>query len=835
VIDAGPTQRARRRRTALLAVIPALVPVIVFAKSLAGRKLLDPGDAYTYSLPIHELTTRALEAFHLPSWNPYSFSGSPLLATGQGGTYYPPNLLYLILPSFEANNVLTVLNISLAGVGAFLLARALTHDEAAAVVAGIAFASSGFMYGHIAHQQIEASGAWLPWVLYAYLLLRERFTPQRLLFGGAVLGMALLGGHSQMFFLAVLALAVYAIALYVLGRPDGKRLVLLFVGVVGALCLIEPALGLSTPAIATFLGIDLVILLFLGALGLRRLRHVRPRRGESVLRLWAAPSLILAGTALAAIQIVPTASVLSATARGDLTIGNATTYTFSLSHLPLLLFPYLFGGGNAGPFDAPYVGHWDLTELAGYPGLACVVLAFAGLPAIRRDQRAVALALTAFVVFAVMLGESTGVGYLIYLIPPYGRFSDWGRYVEVIDLAVAVFGAYGVAHLRAASGGENRRAVRRAFLAAGSLLLVGVVVPFLPVVARYRTDVASKAVLAVAIPLTGAALAAVTCLLFRRHPRVAIVACCALVAADGLASFGAFFEWRASPTEAQARAAYSPATPASWGQVPTRVGGISRYLFVGRKWSSLTPDLPQLTDLKGMLSANGYEPLAPEDYLEALGDMNYTGVESRARSLLTRPTELSDVLRISLLLAPKGKVPPRLAPGLSRAGSSGGLARLAYHPSVPDAYLVGATRSSREDSAIAQLSGARPFDIRTGALVTGECGACESLRTPGRAGTVAGEKRDENSIALDVHAARPAMLVVSEAFFPGWTARVDGHAAPVLRADGLVLGVPVPPGTHHVELVYRSPGALTGALITALVLLGFMVAIAVHHRRTRRA
>lgn len=41
--------------------------------------------------------------------------------------------------------------------------------------------------------------------------------------------------------------------------------------------------------------------------------------------------------------------------------------------------------------------------------------------------------------------------------------------------------------------------------------------------------------------------------------------------------------------------------------------------------------------------------------------------------------------------------------------------------------------------------------------------------------------------------------------FPGWRARVDGLAAPVLTADGAFLGVPVPLGDHHVTLTYEKP------------------------------
>jgi hypothetical protein len=58
---------------------------------LTGRSLA-VGDGYVLNLPLHVLATRALQAGHLPFWNFFSFSGSPLLALGEAGIFYPPDV-----------------------------------------------------------------------------------------------------------------------------------------------------------------------------------------------------------------------------------------------------------------------------------------------------------------------------------------------------------------------------------------------------------------------------------------------------------------------------------------------------------------------------------------------------------------------------------------------------------------------------------------------------------------------------------------------------------------------------------------------------------------------
>jgi hypothetical protein len=76
----------------------------------------------------------------------------------------------------------------------------------------------------------------------------------------------------------------------------------------------------------------------------------------------------------------------------------------------------------------------------------------------------------------------------------------------------------------------------------------------------------------------------------------------------------------------------------------------------------------------------------------------------------------------------------------------------------------------------------------------------------------------------------PSLVVVAEAWFPGWEARVDGHKAPVLEADGAFLGVPVGAGTHVVTLRYHRPAA---ALLGRAVTFGTLLTLALLALRRR--
>src|SRR5205823_1228917 len=49
----------------------------------------------------------------------------------------------------------------------------------------------------------------------------------------------------------------------------------------------------------------------------------------------------------------------------------------------------------------------------------------------------------------------------------------------------------------------------------------------------------------------------------------------------------------------------------------------------------------------------------------------------------------------------------------------------------------------------------------------------------------------------------PGMVVLSDTYFPGWRARVDGKAAGIYEVNGAMRGVLVPAGLHTVTMRYR--------------------------------
>ena len=80
-------------------------------------------------------------------------------------------------------------------------------------------------------------------------------------------------------------------------------------------------------------------------------------------------------------------------------------------------------------------------------------------------------------------------------------------------------------------------------------------------------------------------------------------------------------------------------------------------------------------------------------------------------------------------------------------------------------------------------------------------------------------------LGLETSVVQQRFLVLSEMYFPGWHAMVDGVETPIYRTNYLFRGIAVPAGQHTVMFVYRPMSVLIGAGVSlaALVIIGCLL------------
>ncbi len=152
-----------------------------------------------------------LKSGKVPLWNPYNFSGSPLLANYQSQVFYPFTVLYFLLPQITAWTIMVILQPVLGSVFLYFFATEIGLSSAAAIFSALLFNFSGFSNVWMEFTTVWHTILWLPLLLY----LIERGVKQNKLYiwqqALFIFGLfsAITAGHPQDFINSFLLLLVY--------------------------------------------------------------------------------------------------------------------------------------------------------------------------------------------------------------------------------------------------------------------------------------------------------------------------------------------------------------------------------------------------------------------------------------------------------------------------------------------------------------------------------------------------------------------------------------------------------------------------------------------------
>ncbi len=144
---------------------------------------------------------------------------------------------------------------------------------------------------------------------------------------------------------------------------------------------------------------------------------------------------------------------------------------------------------------------------------------------------------------------------------------------------------------------------------------------------------------------------------------------------------------------------------------------------------------------------------------------------------------------------------------------------------VPSAYYTSSARSLDLIRQERSPTGA-PLDLRNEVLidypeppVIGAAGI-----TSGNLGLSRLQTRTKDLIRFEVDTPSPQWLVISQQFYPGWRATIDGEATTIYRANHAFQTILAPAGRSVVELRFQ-PGILYVGAVISLIALGTLVSL----------
>jgi uncharacterized membrane protein YfhO len=90
-----------------------------------------------------------------------------------------------------------------------------------------------------------------------------------------------------------------------------------------------------------------------------------------------------------------------------------------------------------------------------------------------------------------------------------------------------------------------------------------------------------------------------------------------------------------------------------------------------------------------------------------------------------------------------------------------------------------------------------------------------------------------DQIEVSVESRGRGLLVLSENYYPGWRALVNGRPASIYEVDGALRGIVIPDGGSTVTLNYSPWSLRLGAILSALTLLSIPCITLLARRRSR--
>jgi hypothetical protein len=727
------------------------------------------GDLVSFLWPMYRFAARSIRLGTVPLWNPHLHSGTPFVADNQSGVFYPVNLLTFLItgpPSYVVMESLAVFHVWLAAVAMFILLRGFGLGRPAAVLGGLAFGLSDLFVTHVGNLNLNATAAWLPLALWlTHKALQDKSTAWAGA-AGAIVAVAALAGHGQL---------------------------LLFVG----------------------LTLGLYVVHRLGAVAARAWDSA-PRRGR-----WQAAGQTLGlgvliaavGVGGAAITLVPAYQMAGHTGRAHLSYQDASRYSLPPRALIGLLAPGFYGRG-----PARFWGPWDRVEV-GYAGVVTLVLTVTAL-AIRVSRISLLrgrpaspdcsqqqpnprfpfgfFALLLPVAFLAAMGKHTPVHYVLYrVVPTFDQIRAPARMIVLGDLALAALAAYALDQLV-----SNRQPPRRFQAWVGLGAVVGGVVLAVAGLPAARVmpppNAVSRATRSVAIAVALLAVSGVLIAVPRRLTGRVAWLFPILLAVD-LIGLGSTVEIELN----------DPTLGFKHTEIVDFLRQDPSLFRVDDNASAWQPDaalMHGLYDIGGLYNPLGLAPY--QAYRWAVGERGAT---------------LYNLLGVKYVLADKGRPPgdERLVPVYGAAPEIDVYLNTA---ALPRALFVTCPQVTTDHEAAWQAIHSAGFEPTQRVVLEEE--QLQDAVAPADCPSADPDTHisfvtyDTNRIELHVKTQVEGWLVLSEVYYPGWTARVDRAQVQLLRANYTFRAVKVPSGEHTVEMRFAPRTWRAGLVLSICTWLG---------------
>lgn len=771
-IAVQPTRKDILALSLLMGMVVWFCDEIIFAAKVPFFR-----DLATYFYPIKFSVFEAFKIGEIPLWDRHMASGFPIMAGFQSAVFYPPSIAYAVLGFFPAIRFTFVFHYALAAGGAYILFRSWKLSIHVALIGSILFAFGGTTVSLSNLLNHFQSAAWLPWVIYSWeRTVRTQSWKDVCVFSVIAL-CQLLAGSPEIFLLSM------------------------------ALLLLDTARLAGEGQLHGFARIPLVLV---------------------------ASAFIVAG--LGMVQLLPTAELIMQSRRDQaIHISEALSWSLRPASLVGLLLPTLEADVSLTVGVRLLFAQGVPFLLSQYIGVIGVVAFCVWLRAASFKERIATLAaLTLSLFFA--FGSHTPVYPFLYEWLPVLRIVRFPEKYCFLTFAILTFTI--VRGLQWSEENKSRAPWKiAATILAGWLLVYGGFRIYPEVLAEFLVPGNSA---------TPAALAAdpktIASILVMLEKQIAVSLILAVL--FGLSRLGVlrdqlfvsllvlavFFDLSGATKPLhflrdESRVADAP-------RILEKPGADRGRLLYYPPGNNMHPSFMRVAgnptyEKATEIALNNLLPNAGMLYgfeyfqdIDALGRRSYTdflmfinSLPDDRRGKLLRAINVKHVVAFHALEV-KGL-------NLVREFPEHYSALYEVTDAVPRAYVVGRPIFDADSKTTLQRIASDDFEPLRDVILDAQVPGKSSKSFQGSASI----RVYENSrVLVDARLSEPGVLVLADAFHPGWKVFVDGEERVVRRANYLFRGVELPAGAHMVEFVY-DPVSFKIGLVISLCTIALLVAV----------
>ncbi len=720
------------------------------------RPMANPllSDVVTQFYPWQQFLFDRLEAGEWPLWNPYILAGTPFMANDQSAIFDPIRLFTYVMGISAANGMWVIAAIRLLLIGLFTW----LWIRGRGVSSGVALTA-----GAVA-MTASSSVAWVAYPLFA----------------------------------AVVWLPLMLYAVERVGQNPRRAWTVLTVAI--AAQSISGNIQISAFSLAVILAWTLV-------------QQVKSRKGQLTLVMTS----ILIGVAIAAIQLLPTASFIQQSVQHDTgrhgyastsiwqairggkwfgwkSVGDAQQNVATL--LPVVV-PNAFGNPAHGAYR--FIGNNlsnNANELAGSIGIVGLLFAVIGAWVFRRE-RAVRAILAGLTVSIGMIIHAPIFELLNYL--PFINQTNTGRLRFVVVFGLIALAAYGY------RAWQEKKISRRVWtsLAVALWAISIAVLWFAP-----RTPWRIVDLITVTVALGGA----IGLQFWRINQRWSESIIGVLVIFPLLITM-----WGYNSSSPRAELVIDQKVLTT---LQTTLGHSYRLAAISHQQS--VPVVPNTGMRNELYDVRGYEVVRLSSFDLIARDV-FAEPKSNLRTISGYSAAL-DLLAVKVVLVPTDDLAWVADDFIEHGWVLSELTEqvtMFTNPNVRSrAYVAGTVKTVSPEAPAASTLQSALGDLGTTYIAT----SATAIPTRRLIADAVVAEETANTVTITTSMPADGYLVLADTYAPGWRAFVDGQPSDVLKANGWSRAVAVPAGTHEVRFVYKPTAVIVGLWMSLLgLVIGFVV------------